>query len=70
MSIQQNIGARLTAYMKNKNLSQHEMARLLGISQASLHYYATGKRAPSAAVITKIANILDCGFGELLRTEN
>lgn len=65
-----NVSVRLKNHMAQYNLSQRRMANALGISQAALNNYISGRRVPPAELIPKIANVLDCRLADLLRTEN
>ena len=65
-----NVSVRLKNHMAQYNLSQRRMANALGISQAALNNYISGRRVPPAELIPKIANVLDCRLADLLRKEN
>lgn len=52
--------------LKKKRIKQNDLASKLGISQASISYWVTGKNNPSLAMIQKIANVMDCELDKVL----
>jgi transcriptional regulator with XRE-family HTH domain len=46
---------RLKALRKEKNIGQNTLAEMLGISNASISYWETGKQEPCAEAIFKLA---------------
>lgn len=63
------LGKRLRAYRKLKNLTQQELADLLGISIAIVGGIERGTREPSKEVMAKISRILGVTEDELLGKE-
>lgn len=59
------LGKRLRAYRKLKNLTQQELADLLGISIAIVGGIERGTREPSKDVLAKISRILGVTESEL-----
>lgn len=57
---------RLTALMKNKGLSQKDFAKIAGITESAMSYYAKGGRTPSGEVLARIAKALDTTADYLL----
>lgn len=70
MTLQENISTRLKTYMEQRAISQNEMAKKLGVSQAAISFYVNGHRLPTTRIIARIADVLDCSLGDLLRTRN
>ncbi len=59
------LGKRLRAYRKLKNLTQQELAELLGISIAIVGGIERGTREPSKDVLGKISLVLGVTEEEL-----
>ena len=57
---------RIRMLREQMKLSQFELAKLLGISQASLCRYETGEREPSIQMLKRIAEELDCTVDYLI----
>lgn len=49
---------KIIKYREENNITQSEMAEILGISNVTLHHYETGKRNVPYDVAEKIAKIL------------
>lgn len=60
------IGSRLREWRFRRDLSQVEVARASGITQASLSNYETGKRDLPLSTFLNVASALDVSIGELL----
>lgn len=60
------IGRRLREWRLRRNLSQAEVARVAGITQASLSNYETGKRDLPLSTFLGVSSALDVGIGDLL----
>ena len=52
------IGERISRSMREKHISQREMASRVGITELTMSRYINDVRIPNAAVIGKIAKIL------------
>ncbi len=48
-------------------MSQAELARRCGVTQAAISKYEDGKREPSLAMLKKIASVLGVSVDELIR---
>jgi DNA-binding Xre family transcriptional regulator len=53
-------GRKLRKLMFRKGLTQIELANKVGISQATLSNYITGRNMPGFYIIDKLARALDC----------
>jgi len=62
-----NVGARVKQRREFLNLSQDELSRLSGVSQASIHYIESGENSPTAKTLAKLADALGVSMAELLR---
>ena len=49
------LGARLKELRENKNLSQKELGKLVGVSHNSISLYESGDRQPSIDLIVRFA---------------
>ncbi len=47
-------------------LSQQQLADLIGVNQAMIHYIEAGTKIPSLAVTISLANALGCSIDELV----
>ena len=52
-------GERIKELLDKKEMSQKELARKTNCTEAAISHYIKGDRIPRAAVITKIAEVLD-----------
>ncbi len=59
-------GERLRALRGEKNIGQDRLAKELGLSNASISYWETGKQEPCASAIFKLANYFDVSADYLL----
>lgn len=56
-------------YLKEKNISQKQLAELLELKEASISKWKTGKQNPTLENFIKILDILNVGADELLGRE-
>lgn len=54
---------------ENIGLTQKEVADKLGLDQSAVSLWETGKTAPRASVLVKLAGLYCCSVDELLREE-
>ncbi|MGF0096418.1 helix-turn-helix transcriptional regulator [Peptoniphilus sp. SGI.035] len=50
---------------EKKGLSQHQLASMLGISNASLHYYETNQRYVPKDIAEKISSIFEVEVNDI-----
>lgn len=50
---------RLVELLKEKNMTQRELAQQIGVTDSSMSHYVSGDRTPRAAVIIKISGVLE-----------
>lgn len=60
------LSERIKMFMKEKGLSQKELAKLSGITEASMSKYLSGERTPRIDVIVNLANALQITTDELI----
>lgn len=61
-----SFGLRLQKARKEKNISQEDLAKQLGIARSSVANYETDRNFPTADILDKISKILDCSTDYLL----
>ena len=61
-----DLGARIAGARKAQNLTQQQLADLLGIAQQTLAHYESGDRCFPASVLPKLAEKLGLTVDELL----
>lgn len=61
-----DIGEKIKSIRKSRGLTQKQLGEKLGISQALVGQYETGKRKPKLEQITRIANALSVDIGDLI----
>lgn len=52
-------------YRIKKGLSQEQLARLMGTTQAAVAMWETGARMPRASKLPKLAEVLGCTVADL-----
>lgn len=58
---------RLKILRNEKGISQEELARLLGVSRASVTNYELGRNEASTQVLNRLSEIFNCSIDYLLR---
>lgn len=64
------IGDRITEARKQKGLSQAELAKRSGLSQAGISYIEKGLRSPSTDTLELLASALGCSVSYLMGETN
>ena len=57
-------------YRNEKGISNYQVSKDTGVSQATLSNWKNQKTVPNIANLLKIANDLDCTVDDLVRKEN
>jgi transcriptional regulator with XRE-family HTH domain len=65
-STRSDVGQRIREWRLRRELSQAEVARLAGITQASLSNYENGKRDLPLSTLLGVARALNVSVGDLL----
>lgn len=55
----------IKAYRTRKGLSQEQLARLMGTTQAAVAMWETGARMPRTDKLPKLAEVLGCSVADL-----
>ena len=61
---------RIRELRQKKELSQEELARLLGVDRSSVAKWETGNNLPRAEKLMMLATIFGCSLDELLGRNN
>jgi transcriptional regulator with XRE-family HTH domain len=64
--IPKNIGRKIQKLRQEKDISQVEMAEMIGVSGTYVGFIEQGVRNPSIATLDKIARVLKVKMSELL----
>ncbi|CAB4567554.1 unannotated protein [freshwater metagenome] len=60
---------RLASHLREKGISQLELAARIGVTRAAMSRYLSGDREPRFATLLRIAEELEVHVDELLRTD-
>lgn len=58
------IGENIKAIRKKNKLSQKQLANLVGVSQAAIYYYESGKRDINMEMLSKMAKVLNVSISD------
>jgi len=64
------LGENLKTVREERGFTQEEVAREININRVNLAYYENGTKVPSVAVLTSIADVLNCSIDGLLDRNN
>lgn len=64
------IGERIKELRINANMSQHELAEILGVSTSTIGMYEQKRRKPDIIVLKKLADIFDVNIERLMEYED
>ena len=64
------IGFRISELLKAKRITQKELAKIVGLTEATICRYKNGSRVPNGRNITKIASVLHTSTDYLLYGQN
>lgn len=60
---------KISAERKRKNVSQTEVAKVVGITQTAISYFESGEKFPSAPVIKRLAQYYGVSMDYLMDNE-
>jgi len=66
--VRHNVGRRIRRWRRLSALTQAELAETVGVTQATLSHYETGKRDVSVSILLRIAGALDVSVQDLTGT--
>lgn len=61
---------RIKILREEKNITQEELAKLLGMSKGIISLYEKEKRKPSLEILLKLSNIFQCSMDYIIGTSN
>jgi len=64
--IEDSFGKRLKSVRKDRNLSQAELAKIVGVSASAIGMYEQNRREPDRKILLKICNTLNVSTDEIL----
>lgn len=64
------LGEKIKSYRENRNMTQAEMANILGIKPATISKYETGILEPNINSLKKLAEMFNISINELLEEDN
>ena len=64
------LGKRILKLLNDKNLTQKELAKIVGTTEVSIGRYINDKREPNATMLASIANALNVSTDYLLGRPN
>lgn len=65
-----SLGENLKTVREERGFTQEEIAKEVNINRVNLAYYENGTKIPSVAVLTSIADVLNCSIDGLLDRNN
>ena len=66
---QEKIGKFIAKCRKDKNITQEQLAEMLGVSNKSISRWETGKNMPDYSILKELCNALDIDVNEFLSGE-
>lgn len=64
------LGEKIKLYRENKNMTQFEIAELLGVKPATISKYESGTLEPNIESLKKLAKLFDVSIDELLKEDD
>lgn len=63
------IGERLTELLRERNMTQKQLAELIGVTEATVSRYMSGERTPKSGILANMATALHTTSDYLLGQE-
>ncbi len=64
------LGEKIKSYRESKNMTQNEIADILGVKSATVSKYESGTLEPNIESLRKLAEIFEISVDELIKEEN
>lgn len=64
------LGRRIKELIKQKNMSQEQLAEIIGIEPTALSNIVTGRNYPLISTLEKIVNVLNTNFSDVFLFEH
>lgn len=65
----QNIQEALAEALKQRNMTQEDLAKRIGVNQSMISHYITGRSMPALDTLSRICTELDLDANEILCVE-
>ena len=69
MTTIEQIRNALTQALKERNLTQAELADKIGVTQSMISHYASGRKMPALDTLSRLCTVLDLDANEILCVE-
>lgn len=69
MTTLENIQAALAEALKQRTMTQEELANRIGVNQSMISHYITGRSMPALDTLSRICTELDLDANEILCVE-
>lgn len=60
---------KLSEWMEEKKLTNSELARMLGVSEAAIRHIRLGIKQPSLGMAVELAGMMECKLDDVVVTE-
>lgn len=70
MNIKENVSKNLRKFRKERKIKQKELGELIGVQEATVSMWETGKNSIDIETLYKISRILKVSINELIGLEN
>ena len=65
----ENIQHELSEALKQRTITQEELAKQIGVNQSMISHYVTGRCMPALDTLSRICTVLDLDANEILCVE-
>ena len=65
----ENIQIAIAEALKQRTITQEELARKIGVNQSMISHYITGRSMPALDTFSRICSVLDLDANEILCVE-
>ena len=65
----ENIQAALAEALKQRTITQEELAKRIGVNQSMISHYITGRSMPALDTLSRICTVLDLDANDVLCVE-
>ena len=66
MTTMEQIRKALTEALKERNITQAELAQKIGVTQSMVSHYTSGRKMPALDTFSRICEVLDLDANEIL----
>ena len=64
------LGDKIKVYRENKNMTQNEIAEILGVKASTISKYEAGTLEPNIESLKKLADLFEVSIDELLKEDD